>query len=108
MRGVSGWHIQVAIHSRDSIDHMAKQSVAKKKNEIYRVLIYQLLVWVSLCIDSHFRKRNTVSHKIVNIYLSAFPINKYKENKIVVLHHIRRYFVYICDGTSICKRPEKG
>ena len=82
MRGVSGWHIQVAIHSRDSIDHMAKQSVAKKA-EIYRVLIYQLLlVCVSLCIDSHFHKRNTVSHKIVNIYLSAFPINKYKEKQL--------------------------
>ena len=61
---------------------MAKQSIAKKNPEIYRVLIYQLLVFVSLCIDSHFRKRNTVSHKIVKIYLSAFPINKYKEKEM--------------------------
>ena len=68
-------------HSRDSIDH--KSTVCcEKKAEIYRVLIYQLLVCVSLCIDSHFRKRYTVSHKIVKIYLSAFPINKYKEKKM--------------------------
>ena len=63
-------------HSRDSIDHRSTVCCEKSRN------IYQLLVCVSLCIDSHFRKRNTVSHKIVKMYLSAFPINKYKEKQL--------------------------
>ena len=106
MRGVSGWHIQVAIHSRDSIDHMAKQSVAKKA-EIYRVLIYQLLVCVSLCIDSHFRKRNTVSHKIVNIYLSAFPINKYKEKNCGFTSHSQIFRVYMWRHIDVQAVPKR-
>ena len=59
-------------HSRDSIDHISTVC-CEKKAEIYRFIIYQLLACVSfwVCIYLHFRKRNTVSHKIVkNIFIS--------------------------------------
>ena len=93
------------LHSRDSIDH--RLTVCCEKAEIYQFLIYPLLVCVSLCIYLHFRKRIAVSLKILKRCSLAFPINQYKE-KNVGISHIHRYFMYICDGTSMCKGSEKG
>ena len=85
--------------------HRSTVCCEKKKAEIYKILIYPLLVCVSLCIYLHFRKLIRVFHKIEKYVHEFFRLINTKKNELaliygllVVLRHIHRYFMYMCAG----------